>query len=206
MAEALRESRLSGAGRHRADEIGVHHREWWESAWPLLALLAALAVGLLAFWAYGRSRATAPDLRTTVNEPARPEMNAPAPEAPKGPMMGAPGVAAGTDIACDAVTIHFDSNGSTLGSDGKGSTETLAECLKANPHQSVRLEGRADPRESLSEDNALAQKRAEAVASELTSLGVPASQISVITSATTCSDADESCWQQDRSVTVVPLR
>jgi peptidoglycan-associated lipoprotein len=121
-------------------------------------------------------------------------------------MMGAPGVAAGTDVACDAVTIHFDSNGSTLGSDDRGSVETLAECLKDNPKQSVRLEGRADPRESLARDSAIAQMRAEAVASELTSLGVPASQISVITSATTCSEADESCWQQDRSVTVVPLR
>jgi outer membrane protein OmpA-like peptidoglycan-associated protein len=203
MAEAIRGSRPSGAGRHRADEIGVHHREWWESAWPLLALLAALAVGLLAFWAYGRSRATAPDLRTTVNEPARPEMNAPA---PGGPMMGAPGIAGGTDVVCDAVTIHFDSNGSTLDEGDKGSIETLAECLKSNPDQSVRLEGRADPRESLSRDSAIAQARAEAVASELTSLGVPASQISVITSATTCSESDEECWQQDRSVTVVPLR
>lgn len=202
MAEAIRGDRPRGVGRHRADEIGVHQREWWESAWPLLALLAAVAVGLLAFWAYGRSRATAPDIRTTTSETG-PGMNSPGSEAP---LMGAPALAPGTDVSCEAVTIHFESNGYMLGEDGKGSTETLAECLKANPNQSVRIEGRADPRESLSSATSLAKQRAESVASELKAQGVPDSQISVITSASTCSDADESCWQQDRTVTIVPLR
>ena len=201
MANAMREQRVA-SGAHRADQIGVHHREWWESSWLLLALLGALVVGLLAFWAYGRSRARAPEMGSTnVTAPESPRMTE-----PEAPMAPAPAVGTAEGMVCDTITLHFDSNAASIGAEDRGSIESLSECLKANPSQMVRVEGRADPREFAEQNTALAQSRAETVASELTSNGVPSSQLSVVTSETTCSEEDESCWQQDRSVTIAPIR
>ncbi len=185
MAQSVSSSPFGGAGRHRADEIGVHERAWWESAWPLLALLAVLVLGLLAFWAFGRSRVSAPAAGTGMG--------------PERPYAAAPGAA----MECRSSTIGFEQDDSALDKDDHDEIVTIAECLKQNPEQSVRLEGRADPRETLAGYSALAQSRADAVADELRSLGVDPGQVSTIVSATTCSEADEACFEQDRSVMIV---
>jgi hypothetical protein len=185
MAQSASSSPFGRAGRHRADEIGVHERAWWESAWPLLVLLAVLVLGLLAFWAFGRSRVSAPAVGTGTT-PERPYAAAP-----------------GADMDCRSSTIDFEQDGSALDKDDYDEITSIAECLKRNPKQSVRLEGRADPRETLAGHTTLAQERAEGVAEELRSLGVDPGQVSTMASATTCSEADDACFEQDRSVTII---
>ena len=194
MANAYRDRDIAGGSRHRADEIGVHHRQWWESSGLLIALLAAVALGLLAFWALRRD-----DSRASVTARETPTMR------PEAPMAAAPAAGVMADNQCEQVTILFSSNATAVGMEESESLEYLADCLKQNPEQKVRIEGRADPQESLDRNSSLPEMRAGAVADELDSLGVPRSQITIIRGDANCSADDEACWQQDRSVTVVPL-
>jgi outer membrane protein OmpA-like peptidoglycan-associated protein len=179
----MRDSPFRGPARHRADEIGVHERKWYESAWLPLALLAVLAVVAIAFMTFGRSRMSAPTIGTSTQ--------------PQTPLAAAPGM--GT--ACRSSTIYFERDLSVLGRDDYDEIRVLGDCLKQNPSHKVMLEGRADPRETLAGYNTLAQSRADAIADELMSLGVSSGQIITVVSAATCSESDESCFEQDRSVT-----
>jgi len=105
---------------------------------------------------------------------------------------------------CTQTTIHFTRNAATLGADDKVAVRQLADCMKMNPSQTVRLEGRADASE-IQTNAAIAQERADTLARELRALGVPASQYNVTTSATTCNEETDTCWQVNRSATAVPL-
>jgi len=65
----------------------------------------------------------------------------------------------------------------------------------------VTVEGHCDSRGSSEYNLALGSRRADAVKSYLTSLGVPGSRITVVSKGKEqpfCSDDSESCWQQNR--------
>jgi len=106
---------------------------------------------------------------------------------------------------CAEATFHFASSQSSLSADDKMTVRHLADCLRANPSQTVRLEGHADASESPSA-NDLARGRAEALVRRLAALGVPESQLEVAIGATTpCTDHTDTCLQKNRSVLVSPL-
>jgi len=94
--------------------------------------------------------------------------------------------------ACGEKTVTFEQHSATLSPDGKSALRELAACLKANPTQTVRLEGRADNGEK-SYNAALPRGRAEALVVELRALGVPASQVTVFTNEAPCAKSGETC-------------
>jgi|GEM_PF-7011841 len=104
--------------------------------------------------------------------------------------------------ACDPATMTFAAGSTTLSAGDKASLAKLATCLKADSSRKMRLEGRANP----AEGNLLAQHRADVIARELRSLGVPASQFSVGVANVACTDSSDACAQRNRTVTATPLR
>jgi len=120
---------------------------------------------------------------------------------PDGPSPGA--ASPTTQIAkCSETTVFFEMNKANLDQEGQASLAQLAECLKANPTQAVRLEGRsADEHGQAERNERLAQQRAGKVADQLAALGVSRSQITVVVAQPLCAEANESCRQKNRSVT-----
>ncbi|MFT3925429.1 MAG: OmpA family protein [Myxococcales bacterium] len=103
---------------------------------------------------------------------------------------------------CDAATMNFAVGSTRLTEGDRATLSKLATCLKGNSARKVRLEGRAAPNEG----NLLAQSRADAIARELRSLGVPASQFSVGVAGIACADETDACSARNRSVTATPVR
>jgi hypothetical protein len=103
---------------------------------------------------------------------------------------------------CDPTTLNFATGSSTLSQGDRADLQTLASCLKANTARKVRLEGRANP----DEGTVLARSRADTIARELRSMGVPASQFSVGIAGVACTENTDACAMRNRSVSVSPMR
>ncbi len=106
---------------------------------------------------------------------------------------------------CAEATVHFATDTTALSADDKIAIRQLADCLRANPSQTVRLEGRAAPSE-LQTNEALAHARAQTLALELSALGVPPAQYSVTVGAPACTDGTEACLEQSRTAAAIPER
>lgn len=211
--------------RHRADEIHIHHRPQKRSWWPY-ALLGLLAVGLLAIWSYARRHRPVVEARAPVEKiapaiPAPPPVEEPpAPKAPiaappaeepeaTSPESGAmaeetePGAAAAGGCSQEFL---FAVNETALNAENKRMLASFADCLKANPSESVVLEGRADPRGSAEYNEGLARGRAQSVADGLSALGVSSDSVTTGIGDQLCSEATETCWQKNRSVIATSKR
>lgn len=103
---------------------------------------------------------------------------------------------------CDPATMNFATGSTTLTQGERASLRSLATCLKANPERKVRLEGRANPNEG----TLLARGRADTIARELRSLGVPSAQFSVGIAGVACTEMNDTCAARNRTVTATPLR
>src|SRR5688500_13550992 len=77
--------------RHRADEIRLHHEERGPAGWllALLAVLAAIVVGLIAYRGLRRERA--PEMERAIPAVEAPAVETPAVETPPAPMAAPPG-------------------------------------------------------------------------------------------------------------------
>jgi hypothetical protein len=104
--------------------------------------------------------------------------------------------------SCDPATLNFATGSTSLTAGDRASLASLATCLKGDAARKVRLEGRANPNEG----TLLARGRADAIARELRSRGVPASQFSVGVASAVCTESTEACAQRNRSVTATPVR
>jgi len=76
-------------------------------------------------------------------------------------------------------TVYFDYNSSQLGPAGKEVVRFAADDYKARPPGSVRVTGYTDPSGSAGYNQRLSLRRANAVAAELESRGVPQSALLV---------------------------
>jgi len=98
--------------------------------------------------------------------------------------------------------VHFDFNRADLRPDDQATLQSDAQWLKANPNTLVTIEGDADERGDIVYNVVLSDKRAEVTKDALLSMGVPADQIVYATGwgklYPICSEADESCWSQNR--------
>lgn len=77
-------------------------------------------------------------------------------------------------------TVFFDYDKSTLSSSAKATLQANAEWMKQNPNVKIQIEGHCDSRGSIEYNIALGERRANAVRSYLTSLGIPNSRLAII--------------------------
>lgn len=104
---------------------------------------------------------------------------------------------------CSATAVYFPTGATLFKEEGVSKLNQLADCLKANPTRVVLLEGSADPRGDVAQNEELARGRAKAVADQLWALGVSTAQISLTVGPPACSENDAACWQRDRTVKAV---
>ncbi len=103
---------------------------------------------------------------------------------------------------CDPATLSFATGSSTLSQGERAEFEQLATCLKANSSRRVRIEGRATP----DEGTVVARSRADSIARELRSMGVPESQFSVGIAGVVCTEDSDSCARRNRTVSATSLQ
>jgi peptidoglycan-associated lipoprotein len=104
-------------------------------------------------------------------------------------------------------TIYFEFDSSELSGDGRQLAEAWAAYLAANPNARARLEGHCDERGTREYNVALGERRANAVRQVLTSRGASARQLSVTSygeERPVSAGHDESAWQQNRRVEIIP--
>jgi peptidoglycan-associated lipoprotein len=132
----------------------------------------------------------------------------PGPTGPQGPAgpAGVKGPAGETVVWKGFSDVLFDVNKSEIRPAEADKLTALAAWMKANPGLRVELEAFADPRGSAAYNMQLSRRRLEAVRSALVAAGV--SPYAIVTGAygemnPKCTDATETCWQQDRRVEIV---
>jgi len=82
----------------------------------------------------------------------------------------------------------------------------IAAYMRQNPSLQVGIDGYADPRGTDPHNQALSQRRVDAVRDALIEAGVPAYKIQAVAFGTArppCNDSTEACWQRDRRVEVL---
>lgn len=77
-------------------------------------------------------------------------------------------------------TINFEYDRSALTSDGKRKAQMAADWLKGNPNANLQIEGHCDSRGSIEYNLSLGERRANAVVSYMTGLGVTSGRLSMI--------------------------
>ena len=103
----------------------------------------------------------------------------------------------------DAKSVFFDFDAFVVKSDYDAMLRDQAAFLKANPGDKLVVQGNTDERGGSEYNLALGQKRAEAVRTSLSVLGVPGDRVEATSFGkekprATCHD--ESCWSQNRRV------
>lgn len=78
------------------------------------------------------------------------------------------------------VTVNFEYDRATLSAQSRAQIQTNVEWMKANPNMKIQVEGHCDSRGSIEYNLSLGERRAQAVKSYMTSLGIPSSRVSII--------------------------
>jgi peptidoglycan-associated lipoprotein len=99
----------------------------------------------------------------------------------------------------------FDFNQSTIRADAtvalRDDVGVIRDILADYPSQKLTIEGHADERGSAEYNLALGDRRAQAVQEFLNTMGIPASQLTVISygkEKPVCTESSEDCWQKNR--------
>jgi peptidoglycan-associated lipoprotein len=99
----------------------------------------------------------------------------------------------------------FDYDKATIRPDAatalKDDVGVIRDILAAYPNQKLLIEGHADERGSEEYNLALGDRRAQEVKDFLTSVGIPAGQLTLISygkERPVCSEETEACWQRNR--------
>ena len=118
-----------------------------------------------------------------------------------------------TDELAKLEDALFDYDQSSIRSDASAAlrddVNVIREILAEYPNQKLVIEGHTDERGSAEYNLALGDRRAHAVQEFLSSMGIPGSQLSVISlgkERPVCTDQVENCWQRNRRahITVAP--
>ena len=97
--------------------------------------------------------------------------------------------------------VYFDYDEISLSDETRDRLARNAELLKAQTQFQVTIEGHADERGTNEYNLALGDRRANAVRSYMSSLGVDGSRLRIITygeERPVCTESSESCWSQNR--------
>ena len=119
-------------------------------------------------------------------------------------MTGAQGAAAVAWTTFKDILFDFDK--SNLRANEQAPIDQIASHLQQNPSFTVGIDGHADPRGTDRYNQALSERRVDAIKSALMKAGVPADKIltgAFGESRLKCNDKSEECWQRDRRVEVL---
>jgi peptidoglycan-associated lipoprotein len=107
---------------------------------------------------------------------------------------------------------YFDYNKTFLRPDALKALEAdsteLRDILKDYPGYKLTIEGNCDERGSAEYNLALGDKRAQAAKDYLVQVGIPASQLNLISYGKehpVCTGHDEACWQRNRRIHIVAM-
>jgi peptidoglycan-associated lipoprotein len=98
-------------------------------------------------------------------------------------------------------TVFFETDQYSIRADAQGILQKQAAWLKQYPQTKLLVEGHADERGTREYNLALGDRRAYAVKEFLVSLGVDAARLQTKSygkERPTCTESDDSCWQQNR--------
>ena len=110
-------------------------------------------------------------------------------------------MAATTDIGKALEKIYFDFDSSTLNDTARQTLTRNFEVMKRNSQSRIRVEGHCDERGSDEYNLALGERRAQAAARYLTTMGVPADRLSAISygkEKPADPSHDEAAWAKNR--------
>ena len=97
--------------------------------------------------------------------------------------------------------VFFDLDQSSVRDDARGILSKNADYLKRWTSTRINIEGHCDERGTAEYNLGLGERRANAVKDYLVSLGIAADRVTIISKgkeAPVCTEANESCWQQNR--------
>lgn len=168
----------------------------------ILALSLAVSLAVAGAGCAKKPAATTPVPPAPTTTPAPtppptpPPAPAPAPEPPK------PAVS-----AADLQVIHFAYDSFQLDDAARSALDSNAKLLRDNPDLSVSVDGHCDERGTVEYNQALGQKRAEAVQQYLVDQGLPATRFRVISygkERPVDEGHDEAAWAKNRRVEFTP--
>ncbi len=136
-----------------------------------------------------------PPLAKAPEPPPPPE---PAPAQKNEQPAAAPPAAVPAPVLTD---IFFDFDRSTIRPDGQAALEANSRVLREMNGRKVVIEGHCDERGTVEYNLVLGERRAQAVRRYLEDLGVPASQLQVVSYGKErpfCTDHANDCWQKNR--------
>src|SRR5262249_21379872 len=166
-----------------------------------LALAAALAVAAAGCAKKPAATTPVPPAPTpTTTEPTPTPTPAPAPAPPPAPVQ--PAASAG------ALQVgHFPYDSFHLDDGARSALDTNAKLLRDNPTLSVSVDGHCDERGTVEYNQALGQKRAEAVQQYLADQGISSTRFRVISygkERPVDEGHDEAAWSRNRRVEFTP--
>lgn len=111
-----------------------------------------------------------------------------------------------TDACLRQRVVYFDLDQDALKPEFQAIVGCHAKYLRDRPSSRINLEGNADERGSRAYNQALGERRGNAVSSALQAQGGSGSQISVVSygeERPICTDSNEDCWARNRRVEIV---
>ncbi len=138
-----------------------------------------------------------PVARETPSQPVRPS----SPAGSSGPTNASrpPAVSALPPGAIE--DVYFDYDRFSLRTDARATLEKNARWLKSKNGVKVLVEGHCDERGTLAYNLVLGERRAQSIKRYLQELGIPASQLRIVSYGKErpfCTEHREACWQQNR--------
>ena len=97
--------------------------------------------------------------------------------------------------------VHFDTDGYALSAEAQNTLQHQAAWLQHYPQYALTIDGHADERGTREYNLALGERRADAVMAYLIALGVDPKRLKTISygkERPTCTEANETCWSQNR--------
>jgi peptidoglycan-associated lipoprotein len=179
--------------------------------------LARIVIVTAAVTAIGVAACGKKEAPKTSPPPPPPVAAAPAPPPPPPPPPPAPKPAPPAQLTEDQLfaqktleqinaekplaDAYFDYDKADVKDDGRAALQKNADWLRRWPTVKVTVEGHCDSRGTPEYNLALGERRANSVRSYLTSLGVPADRVVVVSKGKEqpfCHEENESCWSQNR--------
>lgn len=165
---------------------------------PTPIRILAIALLLVAAFATGCAKKTTP-VQTTPVPPAEQPQTTPTPGTPAPPTPTTP--SSPTASITDLVTVYFDFDSYALSDDARAALERNAKLLRDNASWTVTIGGHCDERGTVEYNQALGEKRANAVRDFLVAAGVRNANLRTVSygkDVPVDEGHDEAAWARNR--------